>query len=225
MTKTLILVGSPRAKKSTSYSFCKYLEEQFKMKGVETSILILRNQLNSEEKTTAMLHEIDSSDIIILIAPLYDDAQPYIVIRLMEMIAEKNMKLEAKRFFPIMNCGFIESVHMTAVAIPIFRKFAQTVGFKWAGSMAIPVGEMFQGKHGKLLTEVGKIAEKMMTSLEEVAETLSNGDILPDMVPKVYPGFFYWKILKRPLLKMSTKGWQRSVEAKGQKVDAKPYLE
>ena len=221
----LILNGSPRGKKSTSSSFGNYLAEQFHTHGVETNTLTIRNQLNSDAKIHVMLKEVENSDLIILLAPLYIDSQPYIVIKLMELIAEKEMNLEGKRFFPIMNNGFPEAEQITAVSIPIYHKFAKMVGLIWAGSLTIGMGEIFQGRRGKQLNELGKNADKMKSVLNSVAETLSTGEDLPDLVPKVMPGIFYWKILKRSFLRMGDKSWSKIAEEKGEQVDAKPYLE
>ena len=87
MTKILFLIGSPRGKKSTSFSVGKYLEEKFQEKELETNTLIVRSQLASDEKTEQMMNEIKDSDLVILLSPLYSDAQPYIIIKLMELVA------------------------------------------------------------------------------------------------------------------------------------------
>ena len=159
--KALLLVGSPRGKGSTSYSIGTYLLGLLQEKGLGTNSLIVKNILTSDEKIAQMLEEINNSDVIILTAPLYDDSQPFIVIKIMELIYSKEMNLDAKRFIPIINCGFFESEQITAVAIPIYHKFAKTVGFKWAGSIAIGGGEIFRGSQGKNLDEIGKMDDKM----------------------------------------------------------------
>ncbi|MBK5114072.1 MAG: NAD(P)H-dependent oxidoreductase [Candidatus Heimdallarchaeota archaeon] len=225
MTKVLFVIGSPRGKKSSSFSFGKYLEEKVQGKGLETSTLILRNQLSSDEKISQMLTEINNSDVIILIAPLYDDCQPYIVTKLMELIAAKKMNLEGKRFIPIVNCGLSEAVHITAVSIPIYQKFAENVGFKWGGSLAIQAGEMFRGRYGKQLHELGKEANILRGVLDDLADAISTDSDIPDMAPKILPGMFYWKILQKPFAKMNTSGWRKAAKEKGEDPDARPYLD
>ncbi|MHA1187073.1 MAG: NAD(P)H-dependent oxidoreductase [Candidatus Heimdallarchaeota archaeon] len=225
MIKTLFLNGSPRGKKSTSFSIGNYLEEQFKLKGLKSKILNIRSQIASEEKIAEILNEIENSDVIILAAPVYDDCQPYIVTKLMEFIAAKNMDLSKKRFFPIINCGLPEHIHITASAIPIYHKFAKTVGFNWVGSLAVQGGEMFQGRTGKLLSELGKMADPLKNVLNDVVEAISNDNILPNLAPKIFPGIFYWKILQKPLAKMNTKGWRNAAKDIGEDPDARPYLD
>jgi hypothetical protein len=225
MTKALFLIGSPRGQKSTSFSIGKYLAELLQSKGMKTNTLIVRRQLINKEKTTQMLNEIKDSDLIILLAPLYDDCQPYIVAQLMELIADRKMNLEGKRFFPIINSGLNERIHITAVSIPIYHKFAKSVGFHWAGSLAIQGGEMFRGRYGKLLTDLGKEANILKGILAEVSEALSVNTDLPDMAPKIFPGIFYWKILQKPITRMNTKGWRKVAQDKGEDPDARPYLD
>ena len=116
MTKILFLIGSPRGKKSTSFSVGKYLEEKLQEKKLETSTLIVRSQLASDEKTEQMMNEIKDSDLVILLSPLYGDCQPYIIIQLMEIIAAKKMNLEKIKFLPIVNSGLGESVQISAVS-------------------------------------------------------------------------------------------------------------
>ena len=130
MTRALLLVGSPRGKKSTSTSLGSYLLNMLDERGLETDILWIYRQLADDEKLSQMLDAVDRAEIIILTAPLYDDCQPYIVTRTMEAIAAHRKNFGNKRFIPIINCGFPEPEQITAVAIPIYHKFATAVGLK-----------------------------------------------------------------------------------------------
>jgi len=223
--KALLLVGSPRGKRSTSYSLGTYLLSILQERGFEIKTLIVKLELASDKKVETMLKEVNASDVIILTAPLYDDSQPYIVVKLMELIAAKEMKLDTKRFIPIINCGFFESVHITAVAISIYHQFAKTMNLRWVGSLAIGGGEMFGGARGKLLDDLGKIADKMKMVLFDVAEKLSSDVNIGDLVPMVFPKLFDVKLLKKGFIKMNNRSWKKQAEINGGKVDAKPYLE
>ncbi len=225
MTKVLFLIGSPRGKKSTSFSFGKYLEDKLQEKGLDTSTLIVRTQLASDEKIQQMMNEINDSNVIILTTPLYGDCQPYIIIKLMELIAAKNMNLEEKRFIPIINSGLPESAQITAAAIPIYHKFAEIVGLKWAGSLAVEAGEMFKGRWGKQMHDLGKEADIMRGILDNLADAVISETDLPDMAPRVLPGMFYWKILKKPITKINTRHWRKVAKEKGEDADARPYLD
>jgi len=202
MTRALLLVGSPRGKKSTSSSVGSYLLNILEKRGLDTDILWINRQLADDEKLFQMLDAVDRADIIILTAPLYDDCQPYIVIRTMEAIAVRQKNLGDKRFIPIINCGLPEPEHITAVAIAIYHKFAITVGFKWAGSLAIGGGEMLQGARGKTLDELGKMAGKVKKALERIAAALAADSSFPDESIRAVPDFFYKPSMKKVLKRM-----------------------
>ncbi|NPD88213.1 MAG: hypothetical protein HGN29_05800 [Asgard group archaeon] len=226
MTKVLLLVGSPRGRISTSTNVGNYILDTIRPNGFETSSLIIRNQLSSEDKISEMVKAIDLADIIILTAPLFDDCQPYIVIKTMEIIFEKKMQLEGKKFIPIMNCGFPEPNQITAVAIPIYRKFAETVGLDWFGSLAIGGGQMFhnmQKDSGKKLDELGKVANLLLEALNQISDALLSNENYQDIELKILPDFWYTRIMKRIVTWMNNIGWKRMVEKKGAQMDAKPY--
>lgn len=226
MTKVLLLIGSPRGRKSTSANVGNYILEKLKENGLETNSLLIRNQISNEEKISQMLEEIQEADLIILTSPLYDDCQPYIVIKTMEKILEKNMKLDDKKFIPIISCGFPEPHQISAVAIPIYRKFVKTVGLKWVGSLAIGGGEMFNRmmqESGKKLEDLGKVVEKLLNALNQIIEDLSSGNNYQDIELRILPDFWYNKIMVRIVSWMNTKGWKKMAKEKGAQVDAVPY--
>ncbi len=228
MTKVLLLIGSPRGKKSTSANVGNYILDKLNKNGLETSSLIIRNQLSSEEKINQMLDAISLADLIILTAPLYDDCQPYIVIKTMEIIIEKKLKLDNKKFMPIIPCGFPEPHQITEVAIPLYRKFAKTVGLNWVGSLAIGGGEMFnvlQKDSGKSLEELGKVAERLLEALDQISETLSSDKNYQDVELFILPDFWYTKVMSKIVTWMNNRGWKKMAKKKGVKVDAKPYLQ
>ncbi|MCK4557738.1 MAG: NAD(P)H-dependent oxidoreductase, partial [Candidatus Aminicenantes bacterium] len=84
--RVLLLVGSPRGKRSTSTVVGSYLLNLLTENGLESlKSLWIGPVLKSQEKTEQMLKAVDEADIIVLVAPLYDDCQPYIVIKAMEL--------------------------------------------------------------------------------------------------------------------------------------------
>ena len=223
MTRALLLVGSPRGKRSTSSSVGNYLLNLLDQRGLETDTLWINRQLADDEKLSQMLDSVDHADIIILTAPLYDDCQPYIVTRTMEAIAARQQNSQNKRFIPIINCGFPEPEHITAVAIAIYHKFATIVGFKWAGSLAIGGGEMLQGASGKKLDDLGKMAGKVKKSLERIADALVAENSYPDESMRVVSDFFYISFMKKVIIRMNNYGWKSRAKKNGGVVDARPY--
>jgi hypothetical protein len=225
MTRALLLVGSPRGKRSNSSSVGSYLLNILDKNGLESDTLWINRQLADDEKLSRMLDAVDHADIIILTAPLYDDCQPYIVTRTMEAIAARQQNSENKRFIPIINCGFPEPEHITAVAIAIYHKFATTVGFKWAGSLAIGGGEMLQGASGKTLDEIGKMAGKVKKALERIADALVAENSFPDESIRAVPNFFYNPLIKKLITKINNQGWKSRAKKNDGIVDARPYAQ
>ena len=223
MTRALLLVGSPRGKRSTSSSVGSYLLNILGRRGTETEILWIHRQLSDDEKLSQMLDAVDRADTIILTAPLYDDCQPYIVSRTMEAIAACPQNFQNKRFIPIINCGFPEPEHITAVAIAIYHKFATTVGFKWAGSLSIGGGEILQGASGKTLDEIGWMAGKVKKALERIADALVADNSFPDESIRAVPNFFYNPLIKKLIAKMNNYSWKSRAKKNGGVVDARPY--
>jgi hypothetical protein len=192
-------------------------------RGLETEILWINRQLADDEKLLQMLDAVDLADIVILAAPLYEDSQPYIVTRTMEAIAVQGKNLGNKRFIPIINCGFPEPEHITAVAISIYHKFAVTVGFKWAGSLAIGGGEMLQGSSGKKLDEIGKMASKVKKTLERMADALAADSSFPDASIRAVPDFFYKPFMKKVVSKINNWSWKSRAKKNDGEVGARPF--
>ncbi|UCD72533.1 MAG: hypothetical protein JSW01_03510 [Candidatus Bathyarchaeota archaeon] len=223
MTDTLILVGSPRGKKSSSTSLGNHLKSLLQDRGLEVEMLWIKLQLVTEEKTSLMLEAISDAEAVIMIAPLYDDCQPYIVTKTMELIAAQELDVKKRRFLPIINCGFPESSHITAVAIPIYKKFASKIGYDWAGSLALGGGEMLQGRYGKQLDDIGGLGDKARRELEKIADVLAGGIVYSDEALVVMPDIFLKPILADLIRWMNNRMWRSQAEKHGAAVDARPY--
>ncbi|MFT3894902.1 MAG: NAD(P)H-dependent oxidoreductase [Anaerolineales bacterium] len=67
--RAVLLVGSPRTKKSTSASLGGYLMEQLSSRGVETQTIQIYTSLYSQEQMKAMFEAIDNADLVVLAFP------------------------------------------------------------------------------------------------------------------------------------------------------------
>ena len=236
--RVLLLVGSPRGKKSTSTNLGTYLLSGLQEKGLEAlQTLWIGHVLRSQDKTQQMLKSVDEADIIILAAPLYDDCEPYIVIKAMELIAAQQKELGKtgktranKTFSVIENCAFPELHHHVTV-LQIYRKFANDVGFHWGGSLAISAGEALQGRYGKSLEDVGSMAKKVKAALDRMADSLSEGsEGSPPVneIMSVIPSFFYHgplSFLGSIFNVINKRMWASQAKKKGENVNARPYVE
>jgi hypothetical protein len=209
--RVLLLVGSPRGRRSTSTAVGSYLMNLMKQEGLELlTPLWIGPILKTQEKVSQLLEAVDAADIIVLAAPLYDDCQPYIVIKAMELIASHQKELakaqkksDGKLFSVIVNCAFPEE-HHTQTVIRIYRKFAEDVGFRWGGSLAIRAGETLRGREGKTLDDA---ADETMSV---IPESFSRGFF------SFLGSFFIW---------LSNRMWAKQAKKKGEDVSARPYAQ
>ncbi|MFC2156387.1 NAD(P)H-dependent oxidoreductase [Acidobacteriota bacterium] len=218
MKRILLLVGSPRGKKSASTLMGRYILDRLEEKGMETEMLWLIRHFSTEQKMAEVIESISRADIVVLTAPLYDDCQPFIVAKMMEAVSSNGVSMEGKLFLPIINSGFGEVVHITSVSISMYKMFAQRVGFEWAGSLAVGGGEMLRAREGKRIEDLGFLGKKLKASLEEIADTLS-GDHGALDARFEFPRIF----LSRFFMRLGNRMWAAGAKKNGAAVDAKPY--
>lgn len=192
--RAVLLVGSPRTKKSTSASLGGYLFEQLAERGIQTETIQLYTSINSPERTKSMLSAIDGADLVVLAFPLYVDTLPAPVTSALEKIAEyRKSNRTPIRFAAISNCGFPESKH-TDTALATCAEFARQNGFLWMGSLALGGGQGLVG--GTPLKDLDGRAIPIRQALELSAASLANGQPIPQsardlMAKPIIPNWLY----------------------------------
>lgn len=219
--RAVLLVGSPRTKKSTSASLGGYLFEQLNARGVETETIQIYTSLNSQERVKAMVDTIDNVDLVVLAFPLYVDSLPAPVIAALEKIAAHRKDNQSHTLFAaISNCGFPEAQH-NDTALAICSEFARQNGFNWAGSLALGGGEGLV--HGVPLNEMDGRAIPLKKSLELAAEALTAGQPIPqparDLLAKPFIPNWIYKLV-------GGFGWRQQAKQYGMEKNLKrqPYL-
>jgi multimeric flavodoxin WrbA len=194
--RALLLVGSPRTRKSSSNALGSYLFEQLKTRVIETETIYLHTVLRSPEKMQALLQAVDGADLVLLAFPLYVDSLPAPVIDALERIAaSRAMRAQSKRqlFAAIANCGFPEAQH-NATALAICETFAHQTGFQWAGGLALGAGEGLV--HGNPLQDAHGPVTPIKKALELAGAALAEGQSIPLaalslMAKEHFPGWAY----------------------------------
>jgi multimeric flavodoxin WrbA len=179
--RALLLVGSPKTRKSTSNALGGYLFEQLGAQSIQTETIYLHTVLRSPQKMQALLDAVEAADLVTLSFPLYVDSLPAPVIEALERIAAHRQGRSAPRrqlFTAVANCGFPEAFH-NATALAICATFARQAGFEWAGSLALGGGGMINGVP---LAEGGGKTLLIRKSLELAAEALARGQAIPQAV-------------------------------------------
>ena len=175
----LLLIGSPRASKSTSAALGGYLMESLSAAGLRTSILHVHSCLRTEEGTRDFIAAALKADLVTLSFPLYIDSLPAPLIHALEMIAAEKSRAPSPRkqvLSVIINCGFPEAAH-TRTAMSMCREFARQARFEWAGAMLLGAGEGLV--HGTPLMELGGRAKPLITALNSAAKALQQGRAIP----------------------------------------------
>lgn len=220
--RALLLVGSPRTRKSTSNSLGGYLFEYLGQKSIQTETVYLHTVLRSTEKMQALLAAVDAADLVLLAFPLYVDSLPAPVIEALERIAAQRAKTPTRKLFAaIANCGFPEA-HHNDTALAICETFARQAGFAWAGSLSLGAGEGLV--HGVALNEMDGRALPLKKALDLAAEALAQGQAIPQaaqafLAKPFIPGWLY-RWLGGFGWKQQAKGWGVEKSLKRQ-----PYAE
>jgi multimeric flavodoxin WrbA len=221
--RALLLVGSPRTRKSTSNSLGGYLFEQLGARGVQTETTYIHTTIRSADRMKAMLQAIDAADLVLLAFPLYVDSLPAPVTEALERIdahRANSHHTQRKLFAAISNCGFPEADH-NATALAICENFARQAGFDWAGSLALGAGQGMV--HGLPLNELDGRVIPLKKALDLAAEALARGLAIPGdaqalLAKPFIPGWLYrW---------MGAFGWRQQAKHYGAEKSLKrrPYF-
>jgi Flavodoxin-like fold len=222
--RALLLVGSPRTRKSTSNSLGGYLFEQLGKHNIQTETIYIHTTMYSAERTQAMLDAVDAADLILLAFPLYVDSLPAPVMNALEQIAVHRVNQSETKphqlFAAISNCGFPEPDH-NATALAICENFARLTHFDWADSLALGAGEGMV--HGTPLNELDGRVIPLKKALDLAAESLAQGMAIPAEAQALISKPFIPSWLYRA---MGVYGWQQ--QAKPYRADKslkrQPYL-
>ena len=182
--RALLLVGSPRTRKSTSNSLGSYLFETLKAQGVQTETAFIHTTIRSKDRMETLLDMLNAADLVVLAFPLYVDSLPAPVMEALERIAahrEISQQPHRQLFAAISNCGFPEPNH-NATALAICANFTRLTGFYWAGSLALGAGEGMV--HGMPLNELDGRVIPLKKALDLAAESLAQGIAIPDCNPR-----------------------------------------
>jgi multimeric flavodoxin WrbA len=175
----VLLVGSPRAERSTSLTLGKYLCEQIDPSEDSFKVGFIHRLMMRKERQDQIIKMVNQANLIIFSFPLYIDHLPSPVIRMMEFLYGNKESLfnpEDKKFVAISNCGFPEA-HQIDLAIEICHNFSDAMKFQWRGGLKKGGGEMIN-KYD--LNEMGKRVEDVKKGLELAAEALKRDQEIPD---------------------------------------------
>ncbi|WP_105615279.1 NAD(P)H-dependent oxidoreductase [Vallitalea okinawensis] len=169
--KLLIFNGSPR-KKGTSFSFGRTLKILIEEAGHTAEILHVIDFFDEKISLEGLKYNIEKSDMIALVAPLYVDTLPYPVMWFLEKLAaDFQTDLRGKNFFAIGQCGFPD-ITRNEPLIESCRLFAEETGMKWLGGLSYGGGAIL---NGKLVENLGKEGRKITAAFKLALEDALQG--------------------------------------------------
>jgi multimeric flavodoxin WrbA len=160
----LIVIGSPRSERSNSNVISNSLQDKLINQNINCSKLYLGKMISEK---SIIIDNINKSDVIILISPIYENSLPSIVLEFFETINENKNSLLTKnrKMFVITNSGFPE-VEASKSAITTCSLFARNMNFEWLGGITAAPGTLIDGG------ELGKTYKKLISALSLIAEDI-----------------------------------------------------
>lgn len=195
MTRALLLLGSPKLKKSSSESLGVYLLKRLERLGAVPDKQHVFTSLKTEKGRNELLTAIDAADLIIFSAPLYADSLPSHDIEAFEIILEHRSDQlydKPQSLVAIINCGFPEPDQNEA-ALSNCRLFAKKAGFNWRGGFAIGMGGLISGQP---LESRKVLLRPIRNAFKKAASYLIEGKPIPELIldkasNQVLPDGFY----------------------------------
>jgi len=216
LEKTYIINGSPRGAKSTSEAIGRYLRKKLEEENVEVSSLSVHDCRNNIED----FEKLYNAQRIIFTCPLYIDAIPSEMVKLMEnMYKLKDKFSEETEFMFIINSGFPEKEH-NELALRMARNFSKKMKFKLLGVLSLSGGGAIAGRE---LETVKKASKNIMKAIDIVAKEISNDALISQ---KAIELFNKKTAANRSLTSKIEKLWKILAKKNGilKNIDDKPYL-
>lgn len=170
MKKMILLNGSPRRKK-TSFRFSQAIQNQAKLRGVETEIYHIIDAFESSEQLDKMIGKMEGADYLGLVTPLYVDYLPYPVLWFMEESIKREIRVKSgAKFFAIAQCGFPD-VRLLDPILGACEIFAKKMKREWAGGIGYGGGAILDGIP---MEDLGKKGEVITHAFSMMVEDLIN---------------------------------------------------
>jgi putative NADPH-quinone reductase len=225
--KALLIVGSPKGKKSTSYALGDSLMRRLEAGGMATEEMTVSAVLQLTETLHRLQKAVDAADLLVVAFPLYVDQLPAPLIQALELIADRRKGQPSvppsagplvQKLAVIVQCGFPETIH-NQPAVDIMRQFALEAGFEWAGALAMGMGGAVAGRS---LEKAAGVVRNVVKALDNAASSLAAGGNISDEAAALMAR----PLMTRGLYRLAVNwGWRRQMKKHGvrKKADAQPY--
>ncbi len=176
----LVVVGSPKGRASASFALGAALADRLRARGAAVSDRTAYHGFRSAEEAARQVDAFDAADLVVLAFPLYVDALPAPLVRLLEMVADRRRSCaatsaRAPRLAVLVQCGFPEA-RQCDTAVAICRLFAERTGMRWAGALQMGMG-------GRLAGGIANLpggGKQIVRALDMAAASLAEDGAIPD---------------------------------------------
>lgn len=183
--KALLIVGSPKGKRSVSHALGSALLARLEAGGMAVEETIVSAALRSSEERHRLYRLADEANLVIVSFPLYVDQLPAPLVQTLELLADRRAGAQGatpwpgpltQRLVAIVQCGFYEE-HQNRPAVAVMRQFAKETGFAWAGALTMGAGGALAGKP---LDKAGGMARNAVKAIDLAAASLAAGGDIPE---------------------------------------------
>jgi putative NADPH-quinone reductase len=184
--KALLIIGSPKGKKSTSYPLGRRLASRLEESGWDVEEFVAAAVPRSAEERQRFCRTADAADLIVASFPLYVDQLPAPLIQALELVADfrKGAGTDSthaadsrvQKLAAIVQCGFPETLH-NQPAVDILRQYAHETGFAWAGALALGMGGAVGGRS---LEKAGGVVRNVVRAVDQAGRSLAAGGDVPE---------------------------------------------
>lgn len=193
----VILNGSPKKTQSSTAAIIKIIKE---IVGREiTTFQALDFTRKTEVENETIIEEILSADVLLIAFPLYVDALPMPLVRVMQSIEKKGEVLKPMlKVYGICHCGFYEA-SQNEVALRMIYNFCNRAGFAWQYGIGIGAGvflgdakDIKKGPTKVIFNVLYSLCSNIKSNLSEKRENIFITPSIPRFIYK-FGGNMGWK--------------------------------
>jgi NAD(P)H-dependent FMN reductase len=209
-TTLVMIVGSPRLKRSTSYSIAYYLKNGLTAYDWTIEILFAHQAFDNETKMNELQEKTKNADIIGIIFPLYVDGIPGPLVHILEQLNTQEKKNTDQKIFTIVNSGFPEP-HHSKLAVDMIEQFAREYSSQFIGGYTIGAGGVVGGMP---IEQIKNRSKRLVTALDLTIKSLGKNQTLSDEAKQILSKPIFSKTLYNMFANL---GWKPRAKKNGVK--------
>lgn len=173
----VMIVGSPRVKRATSFSIASYVLEGLEKKGWKTELVFAHKLYGRPDELKVLASRMADYELIGLSFPLYVDGIPAPLVELLEVVCKNKPKSDSsdQLVFSFVNSGFPEPYH-SDVAVKMTGVFAKKFGAGFLGGLRIGGGGAV---HGMPIESLKHRSKRLVQALDETIVGLDEDRTIP----------------------------------------------